>query len=224
MLERGNFALAELFTQPFFELLFVMVGMVFLYLFSLQPKWYYSGLIGIISFGLYFWSHYVMGYVTYGGILLFLFGCIAIMIEFILPTFGLVGIIGFFMILYSLVSTSSNLWLGIVIFFVSLIVAILVGWYATKRFNFTPAWKKWFVLDARLTKDQGYSSNEDYRDLLGKVGITITPLRPSGFARFGDQKIDVVSEGEIIPANEKVKVIHVEGRRVMVRKVDTPES
>lgn len=209
----------DLLNQPFFELILVTIGLTLLWIFSLYPKWYLSGILGMFSFGLYFWSHYEMGYVTYWEISLFLFGVIAIMIEFILPTFGLIGIAGFFSILYSLVSTSSSVWLGIVVFSFAFMIALLVGWYVTKKFKITPAWKKWFVLDDRLTKDKGYSSVVDYRDLLGKVGVTITPLRPSGFARFGDQKIDVVSEGEVIPANEKVEVIHVEGRKVIVRKV-----
>lgn len=54
-------------------------------------------------------------------------------------------------------------------------------------------------------------------DLLHQSGEALTPLRPGGTARFGDRRVDVVSEGQPIEAGTAVQVIAVEGHRVVVR-------
>ena len=55
--------------------------------------------------------------------------------------------------------------------------------------------------------------------LLGAVGTTVTPMRPAGTVRFGDQFIDVVTEGGFIPSGARVQVIEVEGTRIVVKEV-----
>jgi membrane-bound ClpP family serine protease len=56
----------------------------------------------------------------------------------------------------------------------------------------------------------------DYRHLVGQQGTTLTPLVPAGKARFGDEVVNVISDGEWIAANSKIEVIVVRGSRVEV--------
>ena len=58
----------------------------------------------------------------------------------------------------------------------------------------------------------------DFTDLINQTGTTYTDLRPSGKATIGDQRINVVTEGSYIEKDNSVKVIEVEGNRVVVRK------
>ncbi|MDE2642060.1 MAG: hypothetical protein OSB55_04820 [Verrucomicrobiota bacterium] len=58
----------------------------------------------------------------------------------------------------------------------------------------------------------------DFTDLINQTGTTYTDLRPSGKATIGDQRINVVTEGSYIEKDNSVKVIAVEGNRVVVRK------
>ena len=60
----------------------------------------------------------------------------------------------------------------------------------------------------------------DFRFLNGKRGQTTTPLVPSGKARFGDEIVDVISDGEHIPRNTPVLVSEVRGNRVVVRQLE----
>ena len=50
----------------------------------------------------------------------------------------------------------------------------------------------------------------------GTTGLARTTLRPSGKAAFGEQLLDVVSQGEFIEAGAPVRVVLVEGARVVV--------
>ena len=58
----------------------------------------------------------------------------------------------------------------------------------------------------------------DFTDLINLTGTAYTDLRPSGKATIGDQRLSVVTEGSFIEKDNSVKVIAVEGNRVVVRK------
>lgn len=60
-------------------------------------------------------------------------------------------------------------------------------------------------------------SQQDRRALVGRRGVTVTPLRPIGRVRFGPEEVDVITEGEYIDSNQEVEVTIVEGARVVVR-------
>ena len=63
-------------------------------------------------------------------------------------------------------------------------------------------------------------SQQDRSDLVGRRGITVTPLRPIGRVRFGHDEVDVMTEGEYIESNQEVEVMTVQGPRVVVRTPD----
>lgn len=59
----------------------------------------------------------------------------------------------------------------------------------------------------------------DKPELLHGTGIALTQLRPSGTAKINGQRVDVVTEGGLIERDTSVKVVAVEGSRVVVRQV-----
>ena len=70
-------------------------------------------------------------------------------------------------------------------------------------------------------QDSGPATGEESR-LLGRFGLTVTPLRPSGAAEFDGRRVDVVSEGMPLDAGAWVKCVEVKGARVVVRPVPKP--
>jgi membrane-bound serine protease (ClpP class) len=54
----------------------------------------------------------------------------------------------------------------------------------------------------------------------GTTGTAITKLRPAGQGRFGQAVVDVVAEGDFIEKNKKIKIIQIEGNRVVVRQIN----
>lgn len=55
--------------------------------------------------------------------------------------------------------------------------------------------------------------------LLGLTGETVTPLRPCGTAFIDGKRHDVITEGSHIEALQQIKVVKVEGPRILVRKI-----
>ncbi|MFG0263254.1 MAG: NfeD family protein, partial [Novipirellula sp. JB048] len=61
----------------------------------------------------------------------------------------------------------------------------------------------------------------DFSHLQGQAGVATTPLRPAGKARFGDQIVQVVSDGTPIASGDAVRVCEVHGTRVVVEALES---
>jgi membrane-bound serine protease (ClpP class) len=75
------------------------------------------------------------------------------------------------------------------------------------------------MLDTELDAAGGYDSAPVRdADLLGRVGRSTSPLRPAGIAEIDGERVDVVSEGELIETGATIVVCRVDGNRVVVRR------
>ncbi|HOW66536.1 MAG TPA: NfeD family protein [Candidatus Paceibacterota bacterium] len=61
-------------------------------------------------------------------------------------------------------------------------------------------------------------------ELLAKTGIALTQLRPCGTALIEGRRVDVVTEGGLVARETPVKVIAIEGMRVVVRPINNETS
>jgi membrane-bound serine protease (ClpP class) len=54
-------------------------------------------------------------------------------------------------------------------------------------------------------------------ELMGTEGVTMTRLQPSGYCRLNGRRVDGISRGEPIDQDTPVRVIQIDGGRVVVR-------
>ena len=66
----------------------------------------------------------------------------------------------------------------------------------------------------------GLESLVDWNYLEGKRGVTTTQLTPSGKARFGDDVVNVISDGLLVPRGTSIRVVQVLGNRVLVEPLE----
>lgn len=64
----------------------------------------------------------------------------------------------------------------------------------------------------------------DLTGLLGHEGVAETELRPSGRARFGEERHSVISRSGIIAQGAAIVAVSVEGSEIQVRAVDDPSD
>jgi len=154
-------------------------------------------------------------------------GFLAIFIELFVPAGGLIGVGGFICMIVAVVFgyKDHGPLAGTVMLLVMIVgtpAAILTG---LKIFPRTYVGKK-LILKETQQQETGYTSytSERYADLLNAEGITVTTLRPSGVVRIKNERYSVVTEGELIEAGTKIKVIATEGSRIVVRKAEPPEE
>ena len=60
---------------------------------------------------------------------------------------------------------------------------------------------------------------KDYSVYNGREGEAKTDLRPSGMVDIDGNKVDVVTAGEMVEQGQRVRVVKVEGNRVIVRAI-----
>jgi membrane-bound serine protease (ClpP class) len=156
-------------------------------------------------------------------VLLFVAGLILMVVELFVPGWGIFGILGLISLGSAVVLAAYDPAFGIVSLLVALAITLVGVWIAVKVFGMKGVWAK-MILKESQKNESGYTSSRDWKDLVGKKGMTLTPLRPAGWVEVDGEKYDVVSEGGMIPAKTAVKVIHVEGSRIVVRRIDTTEE
>ena len=75
------------------------------------------------------------------------------------------------------------------------------------------------VLDEQQKNRDGYTSVTDKSKFLGAIGVCATDLRPAGTITVEGEPVDVVTEGNFVKKGDIVKVINVDGSRVLVRQI-----
>ncbi|MFT5514140.1 MAG: membrane-bound ClpP family serine protease [Rhodothermales bacterium] len=83
------------------------------------------------------------------------------------------------------------------------------------------AWER-FVLSTTLKQGSGGppGESEQRSSYLGKKGLALTPLRPTGVVEIESDRIEVVTEGSFIAAGSWVRVVAMDRRRFFVRLAD----
>lgn len=86
-------------------------------------------------------------------------------------------------------------------------------------------WVKWFPHTKMgrsiiLHSTTGTAAQVENRDsLLQQTGTVISTCRPAGIAEFAKERYDVISEGAFLAAGQTVKVVAIEGNKIIVRAV-----
>jgi len=65
-------------------------------------------------------------------------------------------------------------------------------------------------------------TSRDNTHLRGQSGTASSYLRPAGVATVDGRRVDVLTQGEFIPAGTPIRVTRVEGARVFVEPIDIP--
>ncbi|MFZ5965919.1 MAG: NfeD family protein [Bacillota bacterium] len=193
------------------------IGFIGLIVELLTPGFGIGGTISFVAFSLFFGGSFLAGNASTPIILLFITGIALLIIEMIIPGFGAPGIGGILCIIISIILASDSFALGVfsllTAFVMTVIAAILLLKYGPKNKYFDR-----IILNAQLRKDVGFISTPNHNDMLFAEGLTITALRPSGTIEVNGKRFDVVSQGEFIEPQTKVRIISVEGRRIIVEK------
>jgi membrane-bound serine protease (ClpP class) len=147
-------------------------------------------------------------------IVLLLMGVVLLLLETILPgmiagTIGLACIAAGVALSYERLGTPTAHYI-----LVGVIVGLVIG---------TFAWLKYFprsrLVRPLVSKSAVGEIGTERPELLDQTGTAFTQLRPAGTALINGHRVDVVSEGTLIEPGTPVRVVAVEGIRVVVRAI-----
>ncbi len=185
-----------------------------------------GGLVSLVALAIFFGAHVLVGLAGWGDVLLLMGGLMFIALEmFVLPGFGVAGILGMLMVGASIVlamvgsvPTTGDILQALAVLGVALVLTSTVVYTWLRHLPNSTRFRG-LLLDTSLHSDQGYVSALPRPELIGKDGVAVTDLRPSGTVLLGDERIDAVSEDGYIRAGAAVRVTRAEGYRHVVRAI-----
>ncbi|MCG8409137.1 MAG: hypothetical protein MI923_28370 [Phycisphaerales bacterium] len=161
-------------------------------------------------------------------LILFAVGLVFVATEVIVPSGGLLGLVALICLAGSLASAyqvSSGT--GATMMVIEVICVPAVCLFVFKYLPKTTLGKQ-LILSPPKQKSgsppQGPASpvsTSPHEKLMGKEGVIVTDLRPSGTMEIDGRRMSVVSEGEAIDTGCRAKVVMVEGNRIVVEAVGT---
>ena len=209
--------------------LLLMVGFVALSAEMNAPGLGAPGFLAMVCFGLFFWMSYLAGTAEWLELVLLILGLGCIFMEiFVIPGFGIFGIGGLVMTIASIVLMSqtfvlpqNSYQLGVITRGLWAALGSILGLFGgfvlmRQFFPHVPLFRH-LVMEAPDSEAIHHAEKlADYSFLLDQKGVTTTPLRPSGKAKFGDEIVQVISDGALIEKGAQVTVIDVQGAKVVV--------
>ena len=137
---------------------------------------------------------------------------------FVIPGFGVSGILGMAALVTGIFLVTDSLLEGLLFTGGALIVLGIITYLSFRSPRTRRLWRK-FSLTTSQTSNGGYVGpkvqSETY---IGRTGISLTQLRPAGTGNFDGEYLDVVTEGGFIGPGTGIKIIAVEGTRIIVRE------
>lgn len=214
--------------------LLLIIGVVGLYIEMKTPGFGLPGIIGITAFVLYFLGGYVAGLSGLEWVLVFLLGLGLVAVElFVYPGTVALGLVGGALMLAAILMAMVDMYPGmppvptlpqlqapmqtVLIAAAGGLVAILI---ASRFLPRTPLYRTVVSQSASGVRTEA-AQEQQKESLRGQVGVTISPLHPGGKAQFGDRILDVISQGDVVPAGTRVRVIDYSGTQPIVEPVSS---
>ena len=212
--------------------LILVVGLIALYLELSAPGIGIGGLTAGLCFAIFFWSRFLGGTAGWLEVVLFLAGLAFLGVElFVLPGFGVAGVSGILLVIVSLLMASQHhnlpttsrdlnmLATSLIVLVSSFMVALIAGIAMTKYFGTIPVLGLFALKPPEPATGEEEEAADRSRPKVGDVGVAYSPLRPAGMVRFGEEYVDVITEGGFIEKGTQVKIVKITGNRAVVREV-----
>lgn len=225
--ENWSEAVVRFLTNPVVASLLTTFGFLGI-LFELQsPGWGIPGFVGLTCLVLSLSASYIAKLATMSDMIFIMGGLALLLLEIlVIPGFGVAGIGGIGLLIYGLYllllpdvpvgdeilsQATDGLLIGI--------LGGIIGLYFLGRLMIkTKFWEQLTAPNVQK-KEDGYTNTFGWESLRGESGISDTDLHPSGWVNVADQRVFVVSEGDFIEKGTAVKVMSVDGNRIVVREL-----
>ena len=214
-------------SNPVISSILMMIILIGFFTEIKTPGWGLPGTAAVIALILFFGSGLILELVSFLEIIIFIVGVVLLLLEiFVVPGFGLFGILGITAIVASLfmglladfqIVTWDMISVALIQLAAAFVVTFIAGYFLSKVLPKTDFFNR-LILKDNIVIRSGYATEPETYELVGKEGEALTDLRPSGTAIFDDNRIDVITEGSYLTKGTKVVVIKESGSKVVVRE------
>lgn len=212
--------------------LMLLIGFMLLSTEASAPGLGIPGFLALLCFAFFFWTKFLAGTAEWLELLAFGLGIACLAVEiFVLPGFGVFGIGGLLLTVLGVVLMSQTFVIPRNAYQVGEVTkgiyialggmgGMVLGFIAVRAFLPQAALATGLAMGRPEPEQEESERVARFDDLRGEVGVATTPLRPSGKARFGDRLVAVISDASVIESGRSIRVLDVQGNRVIVEAVD----
>ncbi len=216
--------------------LLLLGGILGAYLEFKIPGATWPGVISAVCFALFFLGHYLAGLAGWEVVALFILGLVLVLIEVLFFAHSTIvfGVVGVFLMLASLLwtmvdrypgqnffPTGKMLTMPLLNMFIAIVGSFIIIALLARYLPRTSIYRRFALIESNPPGPSLAGAPRQFATAIalapGMQGTAVTVLRPSGKARFADQVVDVVTEGEFIASQTPVTVIQTDGMRVVVK-------
>ncbi len=213
----ASLIILDFFSKPVILGILMTIGLFGLIFEVKTPGWGVGGTVGILSLASFFLIQIFLGNTDWQMPLLFAIGVLLIGVEiFIIPGFGVTGVLGFICILASLfLSFNINNWeTGLNVMTLSLLTTIVFFLLSLKfipNLNFFRS----ISLEASILSQTPRNENKIKKGMQGK---SITALRPVGKANIDGEVVEVMTQGDFIAISTGIEVVKISSNQIIVKQ------
>lgn len=218
----------------------LLIGLVIGFYIEINtPGFGIPGAIAVGCLSLILLSSFASHAINWIEVILLAAGLILLALElFVIPGFGIVGVLGVALTILGLLAlllpgigeldffniASMRLigtvffkrlsWLIGGLFFAMVMIVLMARFYSHRLFTFSK-----LVLKGEQDKKEGYVSGlkEGEKPAVGAYGEAVTSLRPAGKVLIGDKLYNAVSSGDYLEKKQPIEVVKIEGNHVVVK-------
>jgi membrane-bound serine protease (ClpP class) len=235
--------IADFLSSPIMRTILMMLIGLGIYAEFNAPGHFVGGAVALVALAIFLGAPYITGLADVWEILLVVLGVILLGVEiFVIPGFGIPGILGIFFVFVGLIATFipsepgplviprlPGTWLGLKtglqVVFGGMALALGGMWVLNKYLPKLPVARGLLLNVPMPPGGSDYyfppitSAVPDYDDIrVGTILRTVTMLRPAGKAQVGGRRVDVIAQGEMIDEDRAVEVVETAGGRIVVRE------
>ena len=223
--------LARYVADPTLATIFLLLGLLGIYVEIKTPGFGLPGILGGLSLALFFWGHHIAGLAGFEEIALFVLGAALLIAELLFfPTAGFLAIAGGGLMLFALLLAmvqnfpggpwlppASDLRGPLVRLAITILLAVPLAMLFYRFLPHTPAFSR-IALDRATRREDGFTAVPVPVERIGQAGTAASALRPSGTGQFGDERLDVMTRGSYVAAGRAIRIVAVEAGTLIVEE------
>ena len=184
------------------------------------------GAAGFLALSLFFGSHLILGLAGWEDLLVFGAGVTLLLVEaLVVPGFGIFGVLGIvgisaglFMSLLGELPTVPDMAQAGGVVSATILMVLVTGWALLRHLPHSARLaERGILLRTATDRAIGYVSGPPRPELVGRSGVAVTALRPSGVGLFDGERVDVVAETGWVEEGTPIEIVTSEGYRHVVR-------
>ncbi len=163
-------------------------------------------------------EQYVLGW-SAPAVICLMVGLALMIYEMFTPGMGIPGLLGALALLAAVILRADSLTNALITLVLIVVPLMIAAGIIFRSFSKGALSRSKIVLHDAINDKSTSLGEKEMQALVGKEGVCVTALHPAGNADFDERRLDVVSEGGFVGKGSRVRIVRIDGVKIMVREI-----